>query len=73
MFSRAQSVLGSNWTIHDLRHTAAFRMTSDPDMPLSDVQWILGHAHLTTTQLYLTPESRRSFRTRPSPPCSIHR
>ncbi|PWS21785.1 integrase, partial [Enterococcus faecium] len=55
MFSRAQSMLGSNWTIHDLRHTAAFRMTSDPDMPLSDVQWILGHAHLTTTQLYLTP------------------
>lgn len=54
MFSRAQSMLGSNWTIHDLRHTAAFRMTSDPDMPLSDVQWILGHAHLTTTQLYLT-------------------
>ena len=24
-------------------------------MPLTDVQWVLGHAHLTTTQLYLSP------------------
>jgi hypothetical protein len=24
-------------------------------MPLTDVQWVLGHAHLSTTQLYLTP------------------
>ena len=24
-------------------------------MPLTDVQWVLGHAHLTTTQIYLTP------------------
>ena len=24
-------------------------------MPLCDVQWVLGHAHLSTTQLYLTP------------------
>lgn len=26
----------------------------DPAMPLTDVQWVLGHAHLSTTQLYLT-------------------
>jgi hypothetical protein len=24
-------------------------------MPLTDVQWVLGHASLTTTQLYLSP------------------
>jgi hypothetical protein len=30
-------------------------MARDPDMPLTDVQWVLGHAHLSTTQLYLTP------------------
>ena len=24
-------------------------------LPLADVQWVLGHAHLSTTQLYLTP------------------
>jgi hypothetical protein len=24
-------------------------------LPLTDVQWVLGHAHLSTTQVYLTP------------------
>jgi integrase len=54
MFARANAVLGANWTIHDLRHSAAYRMARDPAMPLTDVQWVLGHAHLSTTQLYLT-------------------
>jgi site-specific recombinase XerD len=54
MFSRANAVLGANWTLHDLRHTAAYRMARDPGMPLTDVQWVLGHAHLSTTQIYLT-------------------
>ncbi|WP_207757561.1 tyrosine-type recombinase/integrase [Nonomuraea cypriaca] len=53
MFERANAVLGANWTLHDLRHSAAHRMARDPELPLADVQWILGHAHLTTTQLYL--------------------
>jgi integrase len=55
MFSRANATLGANWTLHDLRHTAAYRMARDPDMPLTDVQWVLGHAHLSTTQLYVSP------------------
>jgi integrase len=54
MFTRANAVLGANWTLHDLRHTAAYRMARDPAMPLTDVQWVLGHAHLPTTQIYLT-------------------
>jgi hypothetical protein len=45
----------SNWSLHDLRHTAAYRMARDPQMPLTDVQWVLGHAHLSTTQRYLNP------------------
>ena len=53
MFGRASASLGANWSLHDLRHLAAYRMTRDPGMPLADVQWILGHAQLTTTQLYL--------------------
>ncbi len=57
MFTRANQVLGANWSLHDLRHTAAYRMARDPLMPLTDVQWVLGHAHLSTTQLYLTPVS----------------
>ena len=30
-------------------------MSQDPEMSLTDVQWVLGHAHVTTTQLYTTP------------------
>jgi hypothetical protein len=30
-------------------------MSRDPALPLADVQWILGHAHLTTTQIYMNP------------------
>lgn len=55
MLQRANESLGTAWTLHDLRHTAAQRMVEDPDMSLTDVQWVLGHAHLTTTQIYLRP------------------
>ena len=55
MFGRAAGALGAIWTLHDLRHTAAYRMVRDPLVPLTDVQWVLGHAHLSTTQIYLTP------------------
>ena len=54
MFTRANAALGSNWSLHDLRHSAAYRMARDPQMTLSDVQWVLGHAQLSTTQRYLT-------------------
>jgi integrase len=35
MFVRANALLGSDWTIHDLRHTAAWRMAQDPEMPIT--------------------------------------
>jgi integrase len=38
------------------RHSAAWRMAQDPQMPITDVQWILAHASLATTQLYTTPD-----------------
>jgi integrase len=50
---RANALLGTNWTLHDLRHTAAIRMAEDPNMPLVDIQVLLGHAHLSTTERYL--------------------
>ena len=55
MFERAAAAAGIAVTLHALRHTAAYRMAGDPALPLTDVQWVLGHAQLTTTQLYLTP------------------
>jgi len=56
MFQRVNGCLGANWTLHDLRHSAARRMAGDPDLPLTHVQAVLGHAHLTTTELYLAPD-----------------
>lgn len=79
MFTRAGAELGGGWTLHDLRHTAAYRMARDPAMPLADIQWVLGHARLSTTQLYLNPvpddviASMAAFharRARPAPPDS---
>ncbi|SCG70015.1 tyrosine-type recombinase/integrase [Micromonospora coxensis] len=50
---RANKLLGANWSMHDLRHTCALRMARDENLSLRDVQTLLGHAHLTTTQIYL--------------------
>jgi integrase len=55
MFERVNASLGADWTLHDLRHSAAARMARDRELSLTDVQWVLGHAHLTTTEIYLTP------------------
>ena len=68
MFVRANASLGANWTLHDLRHSAAYRMARDPDMPLTDVQWVLGHAHLSTTQLYVTAPLEDVIETCSRPP-----
>jgi len=55
MFERVNQRAGTTATLHSLRHTAAYRMAEDPTLPLTDVQLVLGHAQLTTTQIYLTP------------------
>jgi integrase len=55
MFDRANAAAGAGWTLHSLRHTAAYRLARDPGMPVTDVQWILGHASLTTTQICVVP------------------
>jgi site-specific recombinase XerD len=55
MFERVNEQAGTSATLHSLRHTAAYRMAEDPALPLTDVQFVLGHALLATTQIYLTP------------------
>jgi integrase/recombinase XerD len=56
VWRRVNAVLGTNWTMHDLRHTASLRMSRDQNLSLKDVQVILGHAHLATTADIYTVE-----------------
>jgi site-specific recombinase XerD len=62
MFQRLNAALGANWTLHDMRHTASYRMAQDPEMQLTHVQRILGHAWLSTTQIYLSPSEDEVIR-----------
>lgn len=55
VLQRANRALGSNWVLHDFRHTAATRMLSDPAFTLVDVQTLLRHANVSTTQIYTQP------------------
>ncbi|MFJ8961490.1 tyrosine-type recombinase/integrase [Lentzea sp. NPDC102401] len=51
---RVNAGLGTNWSMHDVRHTCALRMAQDKTLSLRDVQSILGHQHLSTTaEIYL--------------------
>ncbi|MGW1737372.1 tyrosine-type recombinase/integrase [Nocardia sp. NPDC001965] len=62
VLTRANETLGTNWSMHDLRHTAALRMARDEHLSERDVQTILGHAHLsTTTQIYLVQDDAETI------------
>jgi integrase len=54
VLQRANEKLGTNYTLHDARHTAATRMAADERLTLAEIQAILRHAHLDTTGHYLT-------------------
>ncbi|MET7952146.1 site-specific integrase [Micromonospora sp. NPDC005324] len=58
---RTNTKLGTNWTMHDLRHTCAIRMLRDGRLSLRDVQTILGHTHLSSTQIYLEQREDELF------------
>ncbi|MFJ1673126.1 tyrosine-type recombinase/integrase [Streptomyces bottropensis] len=54
VIQRVNDKLGTNWTLHDLRHTAANRMANDPNLTLTQVRAILRHTDLATTGRYLS-------------------
>ncbi len=63
VFRRINALLGTNWSMHDLRHTAAIRMSRDERLSMRDVQAILGHAHLSTTaDIYLVEDEAEVIR-----------
>jgi integrase len=55
VLQRANEVLGTNWSLHDLRHTAATRMAGSGVLSLPDVQTVLGHRDIRTTSRYTEP------------------
>jgi integrase/recombinase XerD len=63
VFRRVNALLGTNYSMHDLRHTAAIRMSRDEALSMRDVQTILGHAHLSTTaDVYLVEDEAKVIR-----------
>lgn len=55
VLQRANAALGTNWSLHDIRHTTCARMSADPALTLPEVQAVMRHARLSTTQQYMTP------------------
>ena len=63
VFRQVNALLGTNWSMHDLRHTAAVRMSRDGQLSMRDVQVILGHAHLSTTaDVYMVEDDAEVIR-----------
>ncbi|MEV0027813.1 site-specific integrase [Nocardia sp. NPDC050793] len=63
VLTRANAALGTNWSMHDARHTCALRMVRDENLDARDVQIILGHAHLSTTaDIYLVEDQAQIVR-----------
>jgi integrase len=46
VLQRANAALGTNWSLHDLRHTTCARMSGDPDLTLPEIQAVMRHAQL---------------------------
>lgn len=51
---RVNEKLGTNWVMHDLRHTFATNLANDGKIPLEIVRAQLRHAQITTTQKYIS-------------------
>ncbi|WP_445189327.1 tyrosine-type recombinase/integrase [Pseudonocardia sp. Cha107L01] len=52
VLNRANAQLGSNVTYHDMRHTYAMRLMSDPNLLITDVLRLMRHRSLASTQIY---------------------
>ncbi|MET7949072.1 tyrosine-type recombinase/integrase [Micromonospora sp. NPDC005324] len=61
MMQRVNQRLGTNWSLHDLRHTAAVRMANGNKLTLPEVQAIMRHADIQTTSRYLAVRVEELF------------
>jgi integrase len=61
VLQRANALLGTDWTLHDLRHTTIERMTSEPALTLSDVMAVSRHQRVASLDPYLRPRVEEIF------------
>jgi len=61
VLQRANTILGSDWTLHDLRHTLIERMTSDPVLTLPEVMAVTRHRRVASMTPYLRPRVEDLF------------
>jgi len=61
VLQRANDLRGTDWTLHDLRHTTIERMTADPNLSLEDVMTVTRHQHVTSLDPYLRPRVEEVF------------
>lgn len=61
VLQRANDQLGTDWSLHDLRHTTIERMTADPNLTLEDVMTVTRHQHVSSLDPYLRPRVEEVF------------
>jgi integrase len=61
VLQRANAVLGTDWTLHDLRHTTIARMVSDPNLTLPEVMAVSRHRRVSSMTPYLRPRVDEVF------------
>ena len=55
ILQRANTVLGTDWSLHDLRHTTIERLTADETLSMPEIMAITRHARVSSLQPYLRP------------------
>ncbi|WP_211880840.1 site-specific integrase [Pseudarthrobacter albicanus] len=61
VLQRANAVLGTDWSLHDLRHTTIDRMVSDPKLTLPEVMAVTRHRRVSSMAPYLRPRIDEVF------------
>jgi integrase len=61
ILQRANTVLGTDWTLHDLRHTTITRMVSDPNLTIPEVMAVTRHRRVSSMDPYLRPRIDEVF------------
>lgn len=61
VLQRANATIGTDWSLHDLRHTAITRMVADSNLTLPEVMAISRHRRISSMTPYLRPRLDEVF------------